>query len=154
MILCISVLLFCVYQDLRYRGIHWLAFPLLLGSLIWIRQGNLSLDILWNALLLGGLMLLLSSWVALREGAWTSITKGHFSWGDILFLLVMTPLFDPLSYAAFITIASIFSVIMHLLASLFKPQKNIPFAGYSALISIWFVIDPQFLYRFLYFYEF
>jgi hypothetical protein len=151
---CIAILVFCAYQDLRYRGIHWLAFPVLFGASIWLCEGEVGLDLLWNMLLLLGLMVLLSAYVALKEGKWTWITQGFFSWGDVLFLLAMTPLFHPLSYAAFITLACFFSLLAHLVASMLKPQKTIPFAGYAALISIWVVTDSHFMYRITHFYEF
>jgi hypothetical protein len=135
--LLIFVLVLCAYQDVRFRGIHWIVFPLLLCATIAMNLESISaITILYNAGFLIVLMLLLTLYLSLKMGRLVNITKGYFSWGDILFLVAMIPLFSFQWYILFFTIGTCLSLILHLIASMIKPQKTVPYAGYMAMVGI------------------
>lgn len=145
LVACLILLGFCLYQDLRYRGIQWFLFPLLFAASLWWRTELLWLDIAWNLSILFALMLALTVYVSVKEQRWVAITKGYFSWGDILFLAVVTPLFDPVSFLIFFTAGTCLSLVLHLLASLLKRQETIPYAGYMSLIGALALLFPNWL---------
>lgn len=135
--LFIGLLVLCFVQDVRFRGIHWMIFPLILAGSVWLNFEALTLQtILSNMLFLivifGGLTL----YLFVRNRKLVKLTQGYFSWGDILFLLAILPLFDTLSFIYFFTVGTLLSLIIHGATMLFKKQKNVPYAGYMAIASI------------------
>lgn len=125
------------YQDLKMRAVHWVLFPFVFGisifySLDEFQFYNLGANVLFLVLLLGSLTVYLS----LRNGTLVNITKGFFSWGDILFLLAIVPLFNFTSFMLFFTVGTLLTLVVHLLARLIvHQQETIPFAGYMALFT-------------------
>ena len=125
------------YQDLKLRAVHWVLFPLVfVGSIFYTLDGfrleELGANVLFLLMLLGCLTIYLS----LRQGSLVNITKGFFSWGDILFLLAIVPLFNFTSFMLFFTVGTFLTVLVHLIARLFwKQEATIPFAGYMSLFT-------------------
>ena len=143
MIVYILILVFVIilFQDLKYRGVHWLLFPILLAASLFFSKENLSIEIaLYNLGFLLILLLTLTLYLSLRNGKLVIVTKGFFSWGDILFLVAIIPLFDLQTYMLFFTAGTILALILHLIASMLKPQKTLPYAGYMAVAGILFVV--------------
>lgn len=138
--LFIALLALCFYQDLRFRGIHWSIFPLLLGGSFWLNQSFDWWDVLNNCAFLSGTLLMLTLYLSLKEGRLVRITQGYFSWGDILFLLAMTPLFEFYGYLLFFTLGTCLSLILHLITSLIAKQKTVPYAGYMAAVCVFFLL--------------
>lgn len=98
----IALLVICTYQDLRFRGIHWFVFPLLLGGVIALRWNELNAEtLLYNTGFLLFLLLFLTLYLSLKEQRLVNITSGYFSWGDILFLCAMIPLFPFIGLSCF-----------------------------------------------------
>ncbi len=125
------------WQDIRYRGVHWFLFPVLLTTAVFfnwsqLEWSNLVLNLAFLSLLLLGLTLYLS----LKLGRIVNITRGYFSWGDILFLIAIIPLFEWKQYMFIFITGTIASLILHLAASIIKPRKTVPFAGYMALVLL------------------
>ncbi len=142
---CISLFGLCFYQDIRYRGIHWLAFPLLFLSALWWQQDVQWINLLYNLAFIGGLMLLLTLYLSLREQRFVAITKGYFSWGDILFLLAVIPLFSPADFMLFFTAGTFVSLIIHALTMLVRKQESVPYAGYMALFTALALSFPEWI---------
>ena len=148
----IKVLLFLLflivfYQDLKMRAVHWVLFPLVFGiSILYtfkeFQLDHLGANVMFLILLLGSLTVYLS----LRNGTLVNITKGFFSWGDILFLVAIVPLFNFTSFMLFFTVGTLLTVIVHLLARLIvKQNETIPFAGYMALFTgLYLLFQPLF----------
>lgn len=136
----IAILVLCFYQDVRFRGIHWFVFPLVLVGSIALNWDNLNLTTMaYNAGFLTVLLLGLTVYLSLKEQRLVNVTDGYFATGDILFLVAMIPLFSVQWYILFFTFGTIATLIFHLIASMVKPQKTVPYAGYMALVGIGYV---------------
>ena len=91
----IAILVLCFYQDVRFRGIHWFVFPLVLMGSIALNWDNLNLiTMAYNAGFLTVLLLGLTVYLSLKEQRLVNVTDGYFATGDILFLVAMIPLFS------------------------------------------------------------
>lgn len=133
----IAVLVLCFYQDVRFRGIHWVLFPLILAGAMALNWENLNwTTIAYNAGFLMVLLLGLTLYLSLKFEKWINITDGFFSIGDILFLVAIIPLFTFQWYVVFFTFGTMLTLVFHVVATVFKPQDSIPYAGYMALVGI------------------
>jgi len=125
-----------LYQDVKLRAVHWICFPLLAVAALGFHNWQPDWTaLLFNFTFLAGMLFLLTVYVSLRTGRMTDITKGFFSWGDILFLLAVVPLFDFRTYLLFFTCGTFLSLVIHLLVMRIQKQPTIPYAGYMALIA-------------------
>lgn len=125
-----------LYQDVKLRAVHWIYFPLLAVAALGVQNWQPDWTaLLFNFTFLAGMLFMLTIYVSIRAGRMTDITQGYFSWGDILFLLAVLPLFDFRTYLLFFTCGTFLSLVIHLLASRFQKQPTIPYAGYMALIA-------------------
>jgi hypothetical protein len=148
----IALLVICTYQDLRFRGIHWFVFPLLLIGAIALRWDELdAITLLYNTGFLLFLLLGLTLYLSLKEKRLVNITNGYFSWGDILFLIALIPLFPFHWFILFFTFGTISTLLFHLIASMIKPQKSIPYAGYMAIIGITYLTFSEQLHQLIVF---
>ncbi len=133
-----------LFQDVKYRGVHWSVFLLLLASAAIYGSGLAWQDVGFNLLFLAGLMSALTLYLSLKQGHIVNITEGYFSWGDILFLIVLTPLFEWRMYMLVFVFGTIGVLLLHLIAHLVKPQKTVPYAGYmAAIVGIILFFQPQ-----------
>ena len=141
----IAILVLCFYQDVRFRGIHWFVFPLVLAGALTLNWDQLDLIVLaYNIGFVVFLLLGLTFYLTLKEQKLVNITKGYFSLGDILFILALTPLFTIQWFVIFFTFGTIITLMFHLIASMIKPQKTIPYAGYMAIVCIGYLaFDEQ-----------
>lgn len=124
-----------LFQDVKYRGVHWSVFLLLLASAAIYGSGLAWRDVGFNLFFLAGLLSALTLYLSLKQGRIVNITQGYFSWGDILFLIVLTPIFNWRMYMLVFIFGTIGVLMIHILAHLFKPQKTVPYAGYMAAIT-------------------
>lgn len=146
----IAILVLCFYQDVRFRGIHWFVFPLVLTGAITLNWENLNFaTIAYNTGFLIVLLLGLTLYLSLKEQRLVNITDGYFSAGDILFLVAMIPLFTFQWFVIFFTFGTILTLVFHLIASMIKPQKTIPYAGYMAIVGIGYVAFSEQLQNFI-----
>lgn len=137
------IILFVVVllQDIWFRGVYWFIFPAVLLFSLWLKYDQLSLDrILLNVTFLFVLLGSLTLYLSIKNQELVNITKGFFSWGDILFLLSIVPLFEPYVFVTFFTLGTILSLLIHVLVSIIKSQKTVPYAGYMALVGIAFLL--------------
>lgn len=130
------VLLISFYQDLRFRGIQWFIFPLILIFSIYHKWETLSIGTLYNALFVAFCLSGLTIYLSLKEGRIVNITKGFFSWGDILILLALCPLFSLEGYILFFTIGTILTLVIFLIVNIWVKSKTVPYAGYMALFAM------------------
>ncbi len=138
----LSVLLtIIVYQDLRYRAVSWLVFPVLLVIGVWVAQHNSGWDTVWkNSLLnLGFIMLQLvgiSLYLSAKHKRFINITREYLGWGDILFFVTLTLYFSPLNFIVFYLL----SLLLILTGAAFskiiirKKAQTIPLAGLQAAV--------------------
>ena len=145
----IALLVLCFYQDVRFRGIHWTVFPLLLGGAFLVNDLWMWTDIFYNAAFLVGTLFMLTVYLSVKEGRLVNMTDGYFSWGDILFLLALAPLFEFRWYLIFFTAGTCISLVMHVIASTIKRQKSVPYAGYMAVVGIAFLVFQEQIQNFM-----
>lgn len=128
------------YQDMRYRAVYWVIFPvlfLLLGlpALKQYPKSDIITRGLINLAFLFLQLLLLSSYFSLKHKKWINITSSYLGWGDILFLLAITFFLSPLNYILFYTLSLLavlcFSPLFY--AGLDK-SSTIPLAGLQAML--------------------
>jgi hypothetical protein len=128
----------------RSRGIHWALFPALLAASVYMARTYIDVtQILYNLMYLTFMLGTLIIYLSLKKGKLTFPTNGYFSWGDILFLIALTPLFTFQSFMLFFTIGTCVTLVFHLVASMFKAQKNVPYAGYMAVFGIGYIFLEQ-----------
>jgi hypothetical protein len=140
-----------LYQDVKLRAVHWVFFPLLAAAALCVQKWPLYWPVLlFNFTFLAGMLLLLTVYVSLRTGKLTDITQGYFSWGDILFLLAVIPLFPFTTYMLFFTCGTFLTLLIHLLVTQIKKQETVPYAGYMALIALVYVCFEESIHRFLF----
>lgn len=148
-LIVICVVIF--WQDVRQRAVHWVLFLLLFFVSVLFKWGSTYFESLfYNALVLVFLLGVLTLYLTLKNGKLINITKGFFSWGDILFLVSILPLFETLSYVVFFTIGTIMSLAIHIGVHVIKPQSTVPYAGYMGIATIAYVFFESQLINLIY----
>ena len=134
----IAIIFFLIFiQDVKYRGVHWAFFPILLAGSVYYSFENISINqVVFNFSFLVVLLSSLTIYLSIKEGRLVNVSKGYFSWGDILFLIVVIPLFSFQMYMLFFIVGTILSLAFHLIASMISIQKTLPYAGYMALVGM------------------
>src|SRR5690554_3663511 len=94
-VLVLICLVFIGYQDLRYRAVYWLCFPLLTILFLLIKSNKASMsasvyDALWGLLFFGVQLLVLWVYFSLKTKKMILLTNGYLGWGDILFLVALS----------------------------------------------------------------
>lgn len=140
---CFLVLMFAVvFQDFKQRAISaylpiliFIASFLYAYSLFEIQEVGFSTAI--NIIILSTQFLLLYLYIRIFKKKGT-LTNTYLGWGDILFLLALSPLFSPLNFVFFNLAAFILVAVGYLLyfALNTKADKHIPLAGLVALLAI------------------
>jgi hypothetical protein len=145
------VLVFIFLQDLKERAVNWYFFPLLLVFAILYKKGSTNMEILlenicFNVLFLFIQLGMLSLYFSLKKREWTNITREYLGVGDILFLLVIAPLFTPVLYILFYVISLFLIVLATVLIKMIKDfQKTIPLAGLQSLMLGSFLLTDLYL---------
>jgi hypothetical protein len=140
----ITCLLLIFYQDLRYRAVYWILFPMVLIALLVLvaQQQPQWKELLFNSsynlafLLLQFLLLFL--YFSLKMRRWVNLTQGYLGWGDILFLLCIAFYLSPANYFLFYLISLLLIVFTTLLIVAFKAKKQIqiPLAGLQSMFFV------------------
>jgi len=153
LILTLCILIFI--QDLKTRVVIWVFFPILFVLLLGLSLMQFSVkDVFINKILFNTLLLIITAsgmvlYFSLKGKSFKTVKSEMIGLGDVLFLLAITPFFDPFSFCFFIVFGSLISIIGNLVFDYFNKEKspNIPFAGNLALIlSIMiFLIEFNFL---------
>lgn len=122
------------FQDIKYRAVYWFLFPLVFVACLLETKEPVSPERMWNLVFIIGMLAALTVYVSIRQGKWTNIAKGFFSWGDILFLLAISPFLPLYGFIFYFTAGTFLSLVIHLLVNAFHKQETIPYAGYMALV--------------------
>lgn len=138
-ILLFLLLSMVVYQDFRFKGVYWIAFPLLL-VICCIYRFLISPSLLWENTVINfafvlSQIALVHAYFYIKYKRIVKIINVHLGLGDILFLLCISPLFSLLSYIVFYSVSLFISLIATLVyISISKKQLLIPLAGFQAVI--------------------
>ena len=144
--LVVTFLLYLLYQDIRYRSIYWICFPVLLFLMIILGFQEIKVfDIIQNSIFNAGFLLiqllLLTLYFSIKQGRLVNITDGLIGWGDVLFLFSISCYLSPINYIAFymLSLLVILSIIIICAASK-KENLKIPLAGLQALLLVVFLV--------------
>jgi len=136
------------YQDLKNRAIHWVTLPLLFGGLLWWK-GFTSFTFIEtgkNLLFIIAVLFFVTVYISLKHRSFQDITQSYFAWGDILFLLAITPVFTNQAFMLFfIGCTVVVLIISLLLMNMMSSFKLIPYAGLFALILNGFLLYSTFI---------
>lgn len=147
--LILTVLLsILAYQDFKERSISILLIPLLFFAGIWRGLLSVSASIIvvqcfFNFGFVILQCLLASFYISIKHKKWINITKDYIGWGDILFFVAITPLFDIVNYIFFYTGSLILVLLGYICLQQFdysKPSVQIPLAGAMAILLIAFLV--------------
>lgn len=138
---CLMVLMMVVaIQDFRDRAISaYLPLLVFISSFLyaycWVETRELATITALNISLLLFQFAILYLYVRIFKKA-DSLTESYLGWGDILFLLALSPLFSPLNFIIFNLLAFVLVAVGYLLYTQINKNanKHIPLAGLFALL--------------------
>lgn len=154
MILLQIVIMLCLaficYQDLVYRAVYWVCFPILSIIMFMLKfnlsgwQEGLSHAGYGLAFLLIQLFIL---WIyfSVKNRKAINLTDEYLGWGDVLFLITIAFYLSPVNYIIFYVV-SLIIVLLHTIigATLSSKERNphIPLAGLqAALLALVMLVD-------------
>ena len=139
----IIVLLLVVIQDFKYRAIH-VVLPLLLlvaGLAKFFAQKNSGLELVTTFLFLALVMLGLVLYLSVKHRKVINPLKQDIGLGDIVFFIVIIPLFYVQSYVVFFITGMVLTILLHLLTG-GKKEDHLPLAGYlSGYLLLLMMVD-------------
>jgi hypothetical protein len=144
-ILCL--LLVILLQDLWYRSVNWVVFPLLTAALfdIQLLNGKGPVEILVKAvpgacflILVFVLLTLYFSW---KKGKIILLTNDWIGLADILLLIAIAFYLPLLNYIVFYIISLLFTILSWIIYQIISPNKSkhIPLAGFQSLLFVVFL---------------
>jgi hypothetical protein len=132
-----------VYEDFKYRAIHWwwVASIAVLG----FGLGKVSLKILFlNTGFIVVQLLMVSVYFSMKNRKFINITHNFLGWGDILFFLSMAFWLSPLDFIHFNLYALLFTLIGFIIVNniTHTPIITVPLAGWMSIFGIiYFALD-------------
>ena len=137
------ILVFILYQDLRFQAVSWIFFLLgFIFTIILSVKENFFSDLLFNIsistlfILFQLCIIYLFSWFKYKKRV--NIFKSVFGLGDLLFLVMVMPLFSSLNFVVFFIASVVFSLLVYIVISWLKIYKKqrIPLAGLQSLFLL------------------
>ena len=141
-------------QDLRYRGVTWYLFPILLIGLLSVRllSGESITSIGQSSLVNFGIVLMvllvLMLYLLLRNGRAVNMTKDYLGIGDILFFGVVACYLSILNFLFFFNVSLVCTVLLYLLLKGITKSRFIPLAGFQSLVFILFLVGDRWYFHF------
>ncbi len=146
------ILLLIFYQDLRFQAVSWIFF--LLGFLINFFLAVKSLpfpDILLNMVIIllfiffQLAIIYLFSWVKFKQRI--NIFSSVFGLGDLLFLIMILPVFSPLNFILFFIVSLVFTLLVFVALKEFNllKIKKVPLAGLQSLFLFLVILSQIFI---------
>jgi len=148
LVVLLIALLGILYEDFRYRAINigWFVLLLLgcLGKAISTDENWANNWFINNTFVISQL-LILTLYFSIRQKQWVNLSKNYLGSGDILFIAIISVLFEPITFIRFWTWSLVIILLVSLLYNWLKPQPNftIPLAGaWSLLLLVYFSVFP------------
>lgn len=134
------VLAIIVYEDFRYRGVHWFLFPILWALAFYLGFSRLETVLAYRFVLFNAAFLLLhfivlSLYFSLKEKRLINLFQHYLGLGDALFVIALLPLFNPLALQKFIIVVAFVSLVLFLVLrqAVLPTLRTVPLAGCMAL---------------------
>lgn len=147
-LICLSVIF---YQDIQYRAVYWICFPILTVLLFTAKYkftgfSDSLTDAIYGLTFFGTQLLFLWGYFVVKNKKLVNITKHYLGLGDILFLIAVAFYLSPLSYVVFYILSLIVVLIYTLIRQFLIKEDSpyIPLAGLQALIFGLIVIFSMF----------
>jgi len=137
----ILICLLCIaYQDMRYRAVYWLVFPVLSVLLFYEKQLYIGVndtlnDSVYGSMFVGFQLFLLWAYFFIKYERPVNILQNHLGLGDVLFLLSITFYFSPVNFVLFY-ISSLIITLLYACTELYifkRKELKIPLAGLQAI---------------------
>ncbi|MEM9821100.1 MAG: hypothetical protein AAF985_08515 [Bacteroidota bacterium] len=130
-----------IYEDFRYRAIHWFWIALLSMLLCLVYPINWHFTLI-NMGLLCIQMCGLTAYFSWKNKQLTNIVNRYIGLGDLVFFLPTCALFAPFAFLMYFIIGCSFSLLCFLLYRQWNQsvQNSIPLAGGMAMVLIAFVL--------------
>lgn len=134
-----------IYEDFRYRAIHWFWVLALVILMLFFYPINWSLSLL-NFSFLVFQLFALSLYFSWKNRRWTNIVDQYIGLGDLVFFLPLCGLFAPFTFLVFFIISLLFSLLSFFLVKklLLPKMETIPLAGCMAIVLIGFLLLDSF----------
>jgi hypothetical protein len=129
-------LLFLFYQDWKYRSIHvFLPILILFSSYFIIKHENKLSNkiILLNLFFFLITLSILIIYMSIKNKQFLNPLQNYFGFGDLLFYISITPLFDLKNYVLFFILSMIFAICLQFILGKKMKHNTVPLAGFSAL---------------------
>lgn len=126
-----------IYEDFRYRAIHWIWLVIL--SVLAICLGSINTGfVLTNLSFVLFQLVVLSLYFSIKNRELTNIVNQYLGIGDILYFIPLCLLFSPINFIGFFVTSLIISLTGALIWNVVKPgiQNNIPLAGCMSIVLI------------------
>ncbi len=151
-IVLLIVLLIILYQDFRFQAVSWIFFLIGFVLTMWISVKvdylpDIFLNVVINTLfvLFQLCIIYLFTWIKYKQRK--NIFKSVFGFGDLLFLIMIIPLFSPLNFIVFFIASIIFSLLVYSIINwlrIYKKQR-VPLAGLQSLFLLVVIISQIFI---------
>lgn len=161
MILLQMMVIFCLaficYQDLLYRAVYWLCFPVLtiLVFILKYKSSGLQETLIHASYSIVFLTFQLATlWIyfSIKKRKNINLTRDYLGWGDVLFLVAITFYLSPGNYIVFYVI-SLIVVLLYTILTGFVSKKiqnlHIPLAGLQAALLALLILVDQFSSKFM-----
>lgn len=137
----IVLIIICI-QDLKKRliSLFLLIFLFIICLIYWYYNSYNFLQLLYNISFILVNLTLLKMYTLIAKKEKTDDLIPGLGLGDVLFFIVITPLFSTVNFILFFISGLFVSMLAHLFMSFFNKNKFIPLAGYLALYLIGFTL--------------
>lgn len=117
------------FDDYRKREIHvlWLfLFAILVIAGCFLQKDCIIVlsNMFYNTLVLSLLLTSIIIWLSVRKREFVNPFIEHLGWGDIIFLMALTPVFNSRNYLIYLIASSIFSIIYWVVYNELKRNRN------------------------------
>jgi len=143
-------------EDFKHRTVRVFWFPIVLMLAICYAVYEIGFNALYMntgviLLFLGVQTFFLLAYFIIKHRKWVDLTDQHIGWGDVLFLLVVVPLFSPFVYILFYVFSLLCTILFVLGYQLLRNRMTfIPLAGIQAVCLICLLCVHQLKHAFLF----
>lgn len=135
-LLILLVSAFILYQDVKYRQIHFLLPVILLGIGFASIPGS-GFNFFTNMIFVTVNLLGVTLYYFIKTKQLINLINTHIGIGDIVYFIAIAPFFTLQQYVFFFTGGLIFSLLLFVLLKKIRPtEQTVPLAGF---LSIYFV---------------
>jgi hypothetical protein len=147
LLLCLGLIAF---QDFKQRQISWYLIPLSFFLVVYKAVNLIDTTVfikhsIFNIVFVLIQLILLTTYISIKNKALTNIVNTYLGIGDILFFIVVCIAFSPVNFIVFFIVSMILTLIGFMLYSTFlkKAGTEIPLAGTMATALIILLITKK-----------